>query len=375
MSNRRKMPFSAGQINALRPFSAPLLAWYGAHARKLPWRAAPTPYRVWVSEIMLQQTRVEAVIPYYERFLDALPDLPALAAAPEDRLLKLWEGLGYYSRVRNMQKAAQAVVRAGGTELPGSYEQLLALPGIGPYTAGAVASIAFGIPVPAVDGNVLRVLARLLACGEDIALPQVKRAFEEVDAVLLPRDHPGDFNQAMMELGATVCLPNAAPRCMDCPVRAFCTAARAGNPLDYPYKSPKKPRVLEERTVFVVVAEQRVLLRRRAGKGLLAGLWELPNLAGRLSAEEIGAVLAGWGMSDAETRPLGDGKHIFSHIEWRMNGLLVLPRACLPVEDGVWAGSDDLVEHYALPSAFRPYARLLPELLAGAEEAAAGDVC
>ncbi|ADU26992.1 A/G-specific adenine glycosylase [Ethanoligenens harbinense] len=364
MNDRRKSLFVPEKIDALRPFSAPLLAWYGANARRLPWRVLPTPYRVWVSEIMLQQTRVEAVVPYYERFLAALPDLPALARAPEDRLLKLWEGLGYYSRVRNMQKAAQAVVLAGGTNLPGSYEALRALPGIGPYTAGAVASIAFGIPVPAVDGNVLRVLARLLACREDIALPQVKRAFEQAAAALLLRECPGDFNQAMMELGATVCLPNAAPRCADCPVRAFCAAARAGNAPDYPYKSPKKPRVVEERTVFVVVAEHTVLLRRRAGKGLLAGMWELPNLAGWLSAEETGAVLAGWGMPEAETRALGDGKHIFSHIEWRMKGLLALPHACPPVEDGVWANAADLAERYALPSAFRPYARLLLELLA-----------
>lgn len=355
--------FSKEQIKERAALSEPLLAWYKEHARALPWRVDHAPYRVWVSEIMLQQTRVEAVIPYFERFLHTLPDLTALAHAPEDQLLKLWEGLGYYSRVRNMQKAARIVAQAGGTDLPGSYAELLKLPGIGPYTAGAIASIAFGVPVPAVDGNVLRVLARLFACGEDIALPQVKRAFEEVDTVLLPKSHPGDFNQAMMELGATVCLPNAAPRCGVCPVRLFCKAAETGNPLAYPYKSPKKPRAIEERTVFVVVADKKVLLRRRPYKGLLAGMWELPNLLGWLDDDGISAVLQRWGIADAEIRPLGDGKHIFSHIEWRMKGVLVLPRTFQPVEDSVWANANALAEQYALPSAFRPYARLLPDLL------------
>ncbi|MFT8888124.1 MAG: A/G-specific adenine glycosylase [Ethanoligenens sp.] len=355
--------FASDQIEKLRPMSEPLLAWYETHARALPWRIDHAPYRVWVSEIMLQQTRVEAVIPYFERFLHALPNLPALARAPEDQLLKLWEGLGYYSRVRNMQKAAQSVVQGGGTELPESYEQLLALPGIGPYTAGAIASIAFGIPVPAVDGNVLRVLARLLACGDDIALSPVKCAFEQADAGLLPQNRPGDYNQAMMELGATVCLPNAAPRCAICPVRVFCAAEKQGSPQMYPYKSPKKPRVIEERTVFVVVAEKKVLLRRRTDKGLLASMWELPNLSGWLETGEISAVLAGWGIEDAAPSALGDGKHIFTHIEWRMKGVLVLPCACTPVEGSIWANAAEIAERYALPSVFRPYARLLPELL------------
>lgn len=363
---QKKSPlFPAQIIQARARLYEPLLAWYAEHARILPWRANHTPYHVWVSEIMLQQTRVEAVIPYFERFLKALPNLSSLAAAQEDQLLKLWEGLGYYSRVRNMQKAARAVVQAGGRELPASYEQLLALPGIGPYTAGAVASIAFGLPVPAVDGNVLRVLARLFACGEDIALPQVKRAFEELAMQLLPKECPGDFNQAMMELGATICLPHTVPRCTECPVHAFCTAVEMGTPQTYPYKSPQKPRVIEQRTVFVVIAEKKVLLRRRASKGLLADLWEMPNLLGWMEAKEIDAVMQAWGMSGAETKALGDGKHIFSHIEWRMKGILILPKTCAPVADSVWADLEALSKHYALPSAFRPFSRLLPELLGG----------
>lgn len=356
--------FSQKNLTALRPFVPPLLAWYAANARRLPWRENRDAYRVWVSEIMLQQTRVEAVIPYYRRFLAALPDLPALAAAPQDVLLKLWEGLGYYSRVRNMQRAAQAVLAAGRRTLPGSYAGLLALPGIGPYTAGAVASIAFGEAVPAVDGNVLRVLARLLACAADIALPPVKRTFEKAAVFLLPPEAPGTFNQAMMELGATVCVPNGAPACAACPARAFCAAARAGEPQRYPYKSPKKPRAVAQRTIIAAVAEGKVLLRRRPQKGLLAGLWELPGLSGYLSAGEAADVAAGWGLAPLSAEPMGQAKHIFTHIEWRMAGFAVRCAACAPAQDAVWVTAEELAARYALPSALRAYARQLPALLA-----------
>lgn len=356
--------FADERLNALRPLSAPLLAWYDAHARKLPWRQNHDAYRVWISEIMLQQTRVEAVIPYFERFIAALPGLPALAAVPQDRLMKLWEGLGYYSRARNLQRAAQAVLASGRTALPASYEALLALPGIGPYTAGAVASIAYGIAVPAVDGNVLRVLARLLACDADIALPPVKRAFERAAAAIQPKGRPGDFNQAMMELGATVCGPGGAPHCESCPVRAFCAGAGEGEPERYPYKSPKKPRAVEERTVFAAVAQGRVLLRRREERGLLAGLWELPNLAGRMEEADVSALAEAWGLGPVAVRPMGEGKHIFTHIEWRMRGFALLCGSCMPVEGAVWADAAELAERYALPSAFRPFARQLPLLLA-----------
>ena len=242
---------------------APLLQWYRANRRILPWREDPRPYRVWVSEIMLQQTRVEAVLPYYERFLRELPDIPALAAAPEEQLLKLWEGLGYYSRVRNLQKAARVVCEQYGGKLPGDYEAVKALPGIGEYTAGAICSIAFGLPTPAVDGNVLRVVCRITGDETPVDSPALKRRCREELAPLYPEGAAGDFTQALMELGAMVCLPGGAPRCGECPAREFCAACASGDPERLPVKPPKKPRRIEQRRVWVVLSPAGVLLHRR----------------------------------------------------------------------------------------------------------------
>lgn len=230
----------------------PLLGWFGEHARILPWREQPQPYRVWVSEIMLQQTRVEAVKPFFERFTQALPDVRSLAECPEDKLLKLWEGLGYYNRVRNMQKAAQNMVEFYDGEMPADYEKLLGLPGIGPYTAGAVASIAFEIPVPAVDGNVLRVITRITQNDGDILKQSVKRQVEEELLAVMPKGRSGAFNQALMELGATVCVPNGAPKCDECPLSGLCLAHQNGKEMDYPKKAQKKPRKIEKKTVLVL---------------------------------------------------------------------------------------------------------------------------
>ena len=272
-------------MDSLAAIVGPLLEWYGRNARSLPWREEPAPYRVWVSEIMLQQTRVEAVKPYFARFLAELPDVTALASAPEQQLMKLWEGLGYYSRARNLQKAARVMVEQYGGTLPADYDALLKLPGIGPYTAGAVASIAYGIPVPAVDGNVLRVVMRLTAGWEDIADPAVKRAVERRMAAILPKDRPGDFNQAMMELGATVCAPGGEPKCLVCPLNALCEGYRQGVARELPVKAKKKARRIEERTVFLLVCDGELAIRKRADSGLLAGLWELPSVEGKLNPE------------------------------------------------------------------------------------------
>ncbi|WP_418706515.1 A/G-specific adenine glycosylase, partial [Anaerotruncus massiliensis (ex Liu et al. 2021)] len=258
----------------------PLLGWYAENARDLPWRREVTPYRVWISEIMLQQTRVEAVKGYFARFIGALPGPAELAAVDERELLKLWEGLGYYSRARNLQKAARVIMETYGGELPASHEELLTLPGVGPYTAGAVASIAFGLPEPAVDGNVLRVLSRLTADNSDIADPAVKRAAERTVRGIIPAGRAGAFNQALMELGATVCAPNGPPACGRCPLAGLCAAHAAGNETAYPVKAAKKARRVEERTVLLLVRDELLALRRRPAKGLLAGLWELPNLPG-----------------------------------------------------------------------------------------------
>lgn len=236
---------------------------------------------------MLQQTRVEAVKPYYERFLQTLPDVRTLAEADEATYLKLWEGLGYYSRVRNLHKAANLVMERYGGELPRSYEELLTLPGIGPYTAGAIASIAYGIPVPAVDGNVLRVATRLMADPSNISDPKTKKRIENCLQFILPQEAPGTFNQAMMELGATVCLPNSAPQCEACPLHSLCAAGAQGNPCDFPVKAPKKARRIEERAVFLFLCDRKLALHRRPNQGLLAGLWELPNECGVASPQDV----------------------------------------------------------------------------------------
>ena len=308
----------------LSKIAGPLLEWFAEHARTLPWREQPLPYYVWVSEIMLQQTRVEAVKPFFARFTEALPDVAALADCPEERLLKLWEGLGYYNRVRNMQKAARMVMEQYGGELPRTYEELLLLPGIGSYTAGAVASIACGQAVPAVDGNVLRVISRITGDTGDVMKQPVRKGYEEALRLIMPKEQPGAFNQALMELGATVCLPNGAPACERCPVRALCYAREHGCALELPVKTAKKARRIEPRTVLVIRDSEHALIRKRPPRGLLAGLYELPNEEGHLTQEEALAYVEAQGFSAIRILPLAPAKHIFSHIEWQMTGYMVL---------------------------------------------------
>lgn len=343
----------------LLPLAEQLLHWYDQNARALPWRENPAPYRVWVSEMMLQQTRVEAVIPYFTRFLAALPDIPALANIGEDALLKLWEGLGYYSRARNLQKAARILVGRFGGELPRSYEELLKLPGLGEYAAGAVASIAFNIPVPAVDGNVLRVLARLTASADDIAQPAVKKSFRALAQSMQPPARAGDFNQALMELGALVCLPGGAPRCETCPLRDGCEGYRLGCAGRLPVKAPPKPRRIEEMTVLVVVSGGRVLLRRRPEKGLLASMWEFPYEGGFLTERQAALRLKDSGAGAVSLRALPGNRHIFSHIEWHMHAFLAETDDFPPCDDCVWSDIGALFTERALPGAFQPYADFL----------------
>ena len=353
-----------------------LIGWYDRNARPLPWRERATPYRVWVSEIMLQQTRIEAVLPYFERFMQALPNVHSLAQAPEDVLLKLWEGLGYYSRVRNLQKAARQIEERFGGDLPGSFEELLTLPGIGEYTAGAVASIAFHQAVAAVDGNVLRVLARLTDCHEDVTSPQVKRRLSALAGILVPAERPGTFNSALMELGETICLPNTQPRCEACPVRDSCLAAARGCARELPVRAPKKPRRIERRLILVVITvdgEPRVLLHRRPEKGLLAGMWELPSLLldsswdkEQRNQEVVEQILSWGGKPPYGWYDLGTGKHIFTHVEWHMEGICVMTNRFTVNESYTWATGYRLAEELALPSAFRIYSVLLPILLSRA---------
>ena len=334
----------------------PLLNWYESEKRDLPWRVNEDPYRIWISEIMLQQTRVEAVKGYFARFLTALPNISALAEIPEQQLLKLWEGLGYYNRARNLQKAAQQVVERFQGALPESYEDLLTLPGIGSYTAGAVASIAFGKPVTAVDGNVLRVLARLTANYNDIADPKTKRAAEDMVRAVMPAGRCGAFNQSLMELGAVICVPNGPPNCKHCPLAGLCEAKKRGIALELPVKSAKKPRRIEQHTILLLVRDNLLAIRRRKGKGLLAGLWELPSAPGTLTREQAVLQTRSCGLEPLRAEELCGAKHIFTHVEWQMAGWRITVAESSPMQAGlIWAKPEQLREEYPLPSAFRAY--------------------
>ena len=328
-----------------------LLPWFAEHRRDLPWRRDREPYHVWLSEIMLQQTRVEAVRGYYLRFLERLPDIAALASAPEDVLLKLWEGLGYYSRVRNLQKAAQCVMEQHGGEFPRELPAIRALPGIGDYTAGAIASICFEAPTAAVDGNVLRVILRLTVCADSPADVRVRRRIGEELSAVYPAGHCGDFTQALMELGATVCLPNGAPQCGACPLRALCEAHAQGTELQFPTKPPKKPRRIEEKTVFFLQCGGQYAVRKRPETGLLAGLWELPNVEGTLDAQQALALLDSWGLVPEELTRTRERTHIFTHVEWRMR--CYDNRVSMPADSFTWVSGTRFQQDIALPTAFR----------------------
>ena len=334
--------------------------WYRLSQRVLPWREDPTPYHVWISEIMLQQTRIEAVIPYYRRFLEALPGIPELAAVDEDRLLKLWEGLGYYSRARNLKKAAERILTDFGGELPHTAAQLKILPGIGEYTAGAIASIAYGQPSPAVDGNVLRVIARLLVCPEDVMEPGTRLRISR----LLETEYPSGesaalLTEGLMELGETVCIPNGIPKCQLCPLRSLCLAHAAGSQENYPVKAPKKERRRELRTVLLLRCGEHWAIRRREEKGLLEGMWEFPGVTGELGEEEIRALGKDFGLEIRSCRPCGKAKHLFTHVEWHMQGWLV---DCAGESgDFLWKTREEIRADYPVPTALRAFQKIVTE--------------
>ena len=328
-----------------------LPSWYTVAARDLPWRRDRDPYRVWVSEIMLQQTRVEAVKGYYARFLEAFPDVRALADAPQETLFKLWEGLGYYSRARNLQKAAQVVMDAYGV-FPNEYDKIRALPGVGDYTAGAIASICFGLPTPAVDGNVLRVCARVTGSAAPVDTVQAKRLVRDTLAAVYPEGRCGVFTQALMELGATVCTPRAL-RCEVCPARGFCRGLAEGTAEKLPVRGEKKEKRLEKRTVFLFFCERRLAIEKRPASGLLAGLWQLPNTLGEMTLSE--AVDYAREMGLRPVRPLYSLSrvHVFTHIRWEMTGYAI--ECARPGGGYVWADEAALESRYALPTAFRVF--------------------
>ena len=335
------------QLKALPP---PLLTWYDQNRRVLPWREEVSPYRTWVSEIMLQQTRVTAVLPYFARFMEALPTVEALAAADEQQLMALWQGLGYYSRARNLQKAARVIVEEHGGVFPDTYEGLTALPGIGDYTAGAIASIAFGRPVPAVDGNVLRLAARLAGHDGNVLEPKVRALFRQWMAEVIPHDRPGAFNQALMDLGAMVCLPNGEPLCGDCPARDFCVAREKGLQRQLPVREKKSGKRTEQLTVFLLRQGETTAVRQRPGKGLLAGLWEFPNVPGALTEPQAAAQLAQWGLTPHLWGKSFTEKHIFTHIIWEMTVFTLDVQGEGPPE-WVWRTGAER-EKYPMPTAF-----------------------
>lgn len=333
---------------------APLLSWYRENRRILPWREGKDPYRIWISEIMLQQTRIEAVIPYYHRFLSELPNVAALASADDERLMKLWEGLGYYSRVRNLKAAAKTVMSEHGGVIPQDFSSLRALSGIGDYTAGAIASIAFGKPEPAVDGNVLRVIMRLTGREDDISESKTKKAVTEWLRAIYPNGaDAGDLTEGIMELGENICIPAGIPKCADCPLRTLCVAHKETLWSELPKKSPKKERRVETLTVLLLRYGDRIALRKRPADGLLAGLWEFPNLSGKLSLDETERALLHMGIHSHDLRTCGDASHIFTHITWNMTGIAV---TCDGLSDGfVWFTREELEHEVAIPTAFRFY--------------------
>ncbi len=360
---RRMAELAAEKENKLNAVTAPLLAWYAKHARHLPWRDNPSPYHVWVSEIMLQQTRVETVKPYYQRFLKALPNVEALANASETQLLKLWEGLGYYSRVRNMQKTAKRIVSQYDGRFPSDPKELRTLPGIGEYTAGAIASIAFDLPEPAVDGNVMRVFTRLTENFRDISRPATKRYITELLRPLYPPQNRGAFTQSLMELGATVCLPNSAPLCEHCPLASLCVSYAHGTNCTLPRKATKKSREKQEKTVLLLVCDSKIIIRRRKKKGLLAGMWQFPDLEGYRAPEEIHRWMADYGLIPLRIQTGPKYKHIFTHKEWWMISYLVECERPFPLPNCQWVTRQELQNTYPLPAAYQPFLKQIPSSL------------
>ena len=340
------MTNSIGQLPTL------LLPWYRENRRDLPWRKDREPYHIWISEIMLQQTRVEAVKGYYARFLSVLPTLESLAGCDDELLHKLWEGLGYYSRVRNLKKAAITVMVQYGGIFPTSHEEVIKLPGIGAYTAGAICSIAYNQPTPAVDGNVLRVFSRLTNDPSPIDLPETKKAVTTALAEIYPAE-AGDFTQALMELGATICGPNRAPDCNNCPCKEICLAYREGSAEKLPVKAPKKAKRQENRTVFIFRCDGRYALEKRPAKGLLAGLWQFPNVSGHLDTAKALETAQAMGLTPREILREIERKHIFTHIQWNMKGIYL--EVAEPSGDFRWFAAEEINTQAALPTAFKQF--------------------
>lgn len=346
------------EYNRLNDIKKPLITWYQKEKRELPWRLDTNPYHVWLSEIMLQQTRVEAVKEYYTRFLKELPDIKSLSLVEEDKLLKLWQGLGYYNRAKNLQKAARIIVEKHQGKFPATYEEILALPGIGVYTAGAIGSICFSLPTPAVDGNVLRVVSRVCESYENIDLPATKK---KIDMLLgqvykeqcLKEHSTGTLTQALMELGAIVCIPNGAPKCEACPLQHICLACENGTTNALPVKEKKRARKKQEMTVFILHCKDKIAVRKRDEKGLLSGLWEFPNVIEALNEQDAVNRVTQWQCKPKAIEKLIRYQHIFTHVEWHMTGYYM--ECANEMDEFVWVTKEEMENNIPLPSAFMPF--------------------
>ncbi len=327
-----------------------IVEWYQQNKRILPWREEKNPYLVWVSEIMLQQTKIEAVKEYYARFIAELPTIADLAKVEEEKLLKLWEGLGYYNRARNLKKTAMQIETEYGGAIPTTWEQLKKLPGIGEYTAGAVASICFGEKVPAVDGNVLRVMARLTGSKKNILLTDTKKQVTALLTKIMPEE-AGDFNEGLMELGETVCIPNGSPYCEICPLKTFCIAKAKGETMELPVREKNLCRKKEERTVFLLTKQGKIAIQKRKETGLLSGMYEFPNVLGKLEEKEINQLLETWKLKGKTIVRKGEKKHIFSHVEWHM--FVYQIEVIKENTSFLWVDEEMLEKQYAMPTAFQ----------------------
>lgn len=339
--------------NNLSQISKLIVEWYQNEEKNLPWKQDKEPYHIWISEIMLQQTRIEAVKKYYTRFMEALPTVKDLAEIEEVKLLKLWEGLGYYSRARNLKKSANIIVSEYNGKVPREYEKLIKLPGIGEYTAGAIASISNNEKVTAVDGNVLRVISRVIGNTENVLLPEIKKKITKIVQEILPEES-GDFNEGVMEIGEKICLPNGKPLCEKCPINQYCYARTNGLTEKIPVRIKDTKRKVENKIVFVIRTEiGKIAIRKREGKGLLAGLYELPNIEEQIEEMQIKKLIEGWNLEIVQIHPDKDEKHIFTHIEWKMKHYEVIVK-----EENtkfIWVSQEQLNKEYPLPTAFAKF--------------------
>ncbi len=335
----------------LQRIVSPLLEWFDKNKSDLPWRKDRLPYHVWISEIMLQQTRIEAVKRYYARFVSELPDIKSLSEVSDERLLKLWEGLGYYSRAKNLKKSAQTIMKEYNGQFPRTYSEIITLSGIGEYTAGAVASICFNEKVTAVDGNVLRVVARLCGSRKNVLLPEVKKDTQEKLQKILP-EQSGNFNEALMELGEKICIAKGIPQCQHCPIVSYCKAFADNLAAEIPVRIKPFRRKKEEKTVLLLTDTQHnIAIEKRPSDGLLSEMYQFPNLDGFYSEEDLRPILKERQIEFTDITFFRTAKHIFTHIEWHMKSYRI--NVTQQTASFLWVSPEELTEKYPLPTAFK----------------------